>query len=128
MKIKLKRLPKNWDERPKGCWTSHPMTGEICQLPAKPHPVHMRKHPDGKHLECWQDFKQSGHLEDLDFRNLDPLEMIEHLRSFGTRYLEPLIRLVARGHAYDKSNYMARIAIADGEREAEALIAKEGKS
>lgn len=61
-------------------------------------------------------------LEDVDFRNLDALGMIETLKSLGKPGLDPLIRLIAMGHAYENSNHVTRIAIADGEREVERLI------
>jgi hypothetical protein len=125
-KIKFVRLPKNWDESPKGCYSPHPQSRAICQLPADGHSVHKRKHPNGLQLECWQTLEEEdAHLEEIDFRNLDPIEMIGRIKAFGRPNLEPLIRLIARGHAFDKSNHQARIAIADGEREAESLIGKE---
>jgi hypothetical protein len=65
-------------------------------------------------------------LEDVDFRNLDPLETIKKLRSFGKPGLEPLVLWIARGYAYDKANHAVRVSIADGEREAEGLIRQAG--
>lgn len=128
-KLKLQRLPKKWDESPKGCWNSHPFSREICQLPPDGHKIHKRKHPNGIELECWSDdsdgSRDAVHLEDVDFNNMDPVQMINHLKSRNRPNLAPLIRWIARGHAYDKSNHMARIAIADGEREAEKIV-KEG--
>jgi hypothetical protein len=123
-KIKLERLPKNWDESPKGCYVPHPQSRAICQLRADGHSVHKRKHPNGVHLECWKSLPSKDHLEEVDFRNMDPLEMVNEIKSWGRPNLEPLIRLLARGYAFDKSNHIARIAIADGEREAESLIGK----
>jgi hypothetical protein len=62
-----------------------------------------------------------GPLQDVDFRNYDPIEMVEILKFYKKPGLEPLIHWVARGYAGWKANDQARIAIADGEREAERL-------
>lgn len=125
MKIKLERLPKKWDESPKGCWAPHPDSREICQLPADGHKIHKRRHPNGLQLECWKDSPaEDAHLEEIDFTNLDPLEMLGRIKAFNRPNLEPLVRLLAQGYAFDKSNHMARIAIADGEREAQKLVGK----
>lgn len=124
-KVKMEPLPKNWDESPKGCWAPHPDSREICQRPADGHKIHKRKHPNGLELECWKDSPtEDAHLEEIDFTNLDPLEMLGRIKAFNRPNLKPLIRLLAQGYAFDKSNHMARIAIADGEREAEKLIGK----
>lgn len=54
--VKTEALPKYWDEHPKGCYSPHPESREICQLPTGDgHQVHKRKHPDGRSLECWTD-------------------------------------------------------------------------
>jgi len=62
-----------------------------------------------------------GPLQDVDFRNYDPLEMIEILKFYKKPGLEPLIDWLARGYAGWKANDQVRLAIADGEREAERL-------
>jgi hypothetical protein len=57
MKAKLTRepLPPTWDESPKGCWATHPLTRTICQLPiGDGHDLHKQKHPNGQEIECWQ--------------------------------------------------------------------------
>lgn len=127
-KIKLAPLPENWDEKPKGCWVPHPESREICQRPDDGHTLHMLKHPNGLKLECWRakgHWAKFEHLEDVDFRNYDAIEMINEIKAFRRPNLEPLVKLLAKGYAFDKSNQKARIAIADGEREVEELIKKD---
>lgn len=124
--IKLEPLPKNWDESPKGCWAMHPQSRVICELPLDGHKVHKSKHPNGLELECWTEGRcpDAAHLEEIDFHALDALEIIERIKAFNRPNLTPLIRLIARGHAFDKSNHMIRVMLADGEREAEKLMEK----
>lgn len=64
----------------------------------------------------------SGPLQDVDFRNYDPIEMIEILKFYKKPGLEPLIYWLAKGYAGWKANDMVRLSIADGEREAERLM------
>ena len=125
MRIKHEKAPKNWDESPKGCWAANPLSRQVCQLKPDGHILHKCKPLTGLELDCWEDVPKNVPLEDVDFRNMDPIEMIRELKARKKPNLQPLIRLLARGHAYDKSNNAARIAIADGEREAESLIGKE---
>ena len=47
-------LPAGWDESPKGCYSPHPLSRAICQLPPDGHQVHKRLHPNGIELECWR--------------------------------------------------------------------------
>jgi hypothetical protein len=47
--------PKDWDESPKGCFSGHPKSRAICQLPPDGHEVHKRAHPNGTQLEFWVD-------------------------------------------------------------------------
>lgn len=73
-------------------------------------------------LERLNRWKRVGPIENIDFTVCDPIEMIQILKSFKKPGLEPLIHWIARGYASFKANDAARIAIADGEREAERLI------
>lgn len=121
-KIKLEPVPKDWDDRPKGCWVSHPLAREICQLPPDGHKIHKRRHPNCQFLECWTEKPSKRtpmeHLEDVDFTVMTAVEMIEKIRSLKRPNLEPLIKLLAQGYAFDRANDNIRLAIADGEREA----------
>lgn len=47
--------PAKWDESPKGCWSPHPYSRAICQLPPDGHEVHKRLHGNKVELETWTD-------------------------------------------------------------------------
>lgn len=57
MDVTSEPLPANWDESPKGCYSPHPGSREVCQLPGDGHELHKRKHANGQELECWRDKK-----------------------------------------------------------------------
>lgn len=60
-------------------------------------------------------------LEDVDFNSMDAVEIIHLLKSYERENLRVLIKLVTQGYAFDRANYAVRVALADGEREAEGL-------
>jgi len=55
--VKSEPLPTNWDDSPKGCYSPHPGSRAICQLPPDGHSLHKRKHANGQELECWREKK-----------------------------------------------------------------------
>jgi hypothetical protein len=54
-RTKTQPVPPGWDDSPKGCWSYHPQSRALCQLPQNGHKVHKRKHPNRAELECWRD-------------------------------------------------------------------------
>lgn len=73
--VELRPLPDGWNDSPKGCWSPHPETREICELPQDGHKVHARKHPNGTQLECWREL-QSPKVKVIEAAWLDYLEKV----------------------------------------------------
>ena len=59
-KVTSQPVPKTWSDSPKGCWSAHPLSREVCQLEPNGHKVHQRLHANGQELECWRDAKDAG--------------------------------------------------------------------